>query len=81
MNFNTYISMLGQQIMMLLGKMPNPVTGKPEKNLEGAKIFIDVLDLLKEKTKGNLTKDENTLLQSTLSNMRMIYVEVVNESK
>lgn len=68
--------MLSQQIMMFLGKMANPVTGKTEKNLEAAKLFIDILEILQEKTKGNLTDDENSFLQKNLNDMRMYYVEV-----
>ncbi len=75
MNFTNYIAMLGQQIMMFLGKMKNPITNKSEKNLEAAKTFIDILAMLEEKTQGNLTDEEKSYLTSTLNNLRMYYVE------
>jgi hypothetical protein len=81
MNFINYIAMLSQQVMMFLGRMNNPLTNKPEKNLEAAKTFIDIIAMLEEKTQGNLTDEEKSYLTSTLNNLRMYYVEDSKESE
>lgn len=60
---------------MLLGKVANPMTGTIEKNLEAAKATIDTLIMLKEKTKGNLTKIEEELLNGALQQLQVNYVE------
>src|SRR5215475_12796304 len=66
--------------MMLMGKAPHPETGKPVRDLESAKLFIDLLEMLEAKTKGNLTKEEQTLLKQTLMAVRMGFVEAVESS-
>jgi len=58
-----------------LGKIANPMTGKLEKNLQAAKGIIDTLTMLKEKTKGNLSKNEENILNSVLQNLQLNYVE------
>jgi hypothetical protein len=63
--------------MMLMGKAPHPDTGKMMKDLESAKLFIDLLEMLEAKTKGNLTKEEQSLLKQTLMAVRMGFVEAV----
>jgi hypothetical protein len=63
--------------MMLLGKVAHPETGKTIKDLEAAKLFIDQLEMLETRTKGNLNKDEATLLKQNLMNLRLAFVEAV----
>ena len=64
-----------QQIaMMSLGKLKNPVSDKTEINLEFAKSAIDTLDMLKEKTLGNLSKYEEQFLNETIRDLKLIYV-------
>jgi hypothetical protein len=63
--------------MMLMGKAPHPETGKTVQDLESAKLFIDLLEMLEAKTKGNLTKEEQSLLKQTLMAVRMGFVEAV----
>src|SRR5215475_5327442 len=63
--------------MMLMGKAPHPETGKAVRDLESAKLFIDLLEMLEAKTKGNLTKEEQNLLKQTLMAVRMGFVEAV----
>jgi len=58
-----------------LGKIKNPVTNKVERNLEGARNFIDTLDMLREKTKGNLGHEEERFLNEILKELRLNYVE------
>lgn len=63
--------------MMLLGKVPHPESGQAIKDLEAAQLFIDQLDMLESKTKGNLTKEEAGLLKQSLMNLRLAFVEAV----
>jgi hypothetical protein len=63
--------------MIFLGMAPNPQTGKTEQDLENARYFIDQLEMLEVKTKGNLTKQEETFLKQSLTNLRMGFVEAV----
>ena len=63
--------------MMLLGKVAHPETGEFMHDVESAKMFIDQLEMLEAKTKGNLTKEEQNLLKQTLMAVRMGFVEAV----
>lgn len=67
-------SMLFTQAMAMLGQMPNPATGKPEVNKPYAKHYIDTLEMLGEKTKGNTTDEEEKMLSDALHAIRMAYV-------
>ncbi|OGS27448.1 MAG: hypothetical protein A2297_04315 [Elusimicrobia bacterium RIFOXYB2_FULL_48_7] len=58
-----------------LGKIENPITGKVEKSLESAKMSIDILEMLKDKTKGNLSSEEDKLLNNTLADLKLNYVD------
>jgi hypothetical protein len=64
--------------MMLLGKMPNPETGETMRDLEAAQLFINQLEMLEAKTKGNLTPPEDAILKQTLTSLRMTIVEAAN---
>ncbi|MCM8786965.1 MAG: DUF1844 domain-containing protein [Candidatus Omnitrophica bacterium] len=77
--FSIFLSSLVMQTMIALGKLENPITNKIEKNLDQARFLIDTIALLKEKTKNNLTKEEENLLEDSLANLRMLYVEVRNQ--
>jgi hypothetical protein len=63
------------QALVKLGQTENPMTQKKEENLELAKRLIDILDLLKEKTKGNLTPEEEKFLSASIDQLKMIYLE------
>jgi hypothetical protein len=63
--------------MMLLGKTAHPETGQVIRDLEAAKLFIDQLEMLEFKTKGNLTQEEAALLKQSLMSLRMVFVECV----
>ena len=63
--------------MMLLGKGPPPGSGQAVRDLESAKLFIDQLEMLEVKTRGNLNKDEAALLKQSLMALRMAFVEAV----
>ncbi|MBX3413795.1 MAG: DUF1844 domain-containing protein [Pirellulales bacterium] len=69
------ISMLATQVMIALGYVPHPATGKPERSLPEAKYMIDLITMLEEKTQGNRTPQEISVLSSVLHELRMAYVE------
>jgi len=75
-NFAALISMLTTQALFALGLLQVKGQEKRETDLELAKYNIDMLDTLEEKTKGNLTKEEETVLANTLNELRMGYVKV-----
>jgi hypothetical protein len=75
LRFLDMVSLFSAQAMMALGKTVNPITGKAEKNLPAARLFIDTLEMLEHKTKGNLNQDETKLLQATLTDLRLMFVE------
>ena len=64
--------------MMLLGHTPHPETGKLLCDLEAARLFIDQLEMLEFKTKGNLNREEAALLKQSLMSLRMAFVEAVD---
>jgi hypothetical protein len=74
LNFATFVFSLGTSAMYHFGDFPDPATKKTERNLEAAKQTIDILGILKEKTRGNLNDDEDRLLESLLYELRMRYV-------
>jgi hypothetical protein len=74
--FVEFVMMHAQNAALFLGQIPNPKTGEGEVNLELAKMFIDQLAMIQEKTRGNLTNEEATVLRNALSNLQMAYVEV-----
>jgi hypothetical protein len=73
-NFASFLISLGTQAFMHLGEIPNPVTQKREKDSAAAKQMIDLLSMLQTKTKGNLTGEEEHLLQQLLFDLRLRYV-------
>ncbi len=75
LRFLDMIGLFGTQAMIALGKLANPATGKAEKNLAAASLFIDTLEMLEAKTKGNLNSDETKVLHATLTDLRLMYVE------
>jgi Domain of unknown function (DUF1844) len=77
--FIEFVVMHAQNAALFLGQIPNPRTGEPEVNLDLARMFIDQLAVIQEKTRGNLTNEEATVLRNALSNLQMAYVEVAKE--
>lgn len=78
-NFLNYVTSLGFQAMIFMGEIPNPVTNAVESNLTQAKFLIDTLAMLKEKTAGNLNAQENDLLESSIYELQMKYVQIVQK--
>lgn len=74
--FIELVMMNAQQAALCLGQMAHPSTGKAEVNIEAAKMFIDHLEIIREKTRGNLNKDEEKILTSVLSELQMAFVQV-----
>src|SRR6202140_2670751 len=78
--FIEFVMMHAQNAALFLGQIPNPKTGEGEVNLELAKMFIDQLAMIQEKTRGNLSSEEAGGLRNTLSNLQMVYVEVAQQA-
>src|SRR6187551_3950948 len=73
--FVEFVMMQAQQAALFLGQLPNPQTGKSEVHLEPAKLFIDHLEMIREKTRGNLSNQEQEILNSVLADLQLRYVE------
>jgi hypothetical protein len=74
--FENLIRMLGSNAAMVLGAYADPRTGQPVIDPEAAREFIDMLDALREKTKGNLAPEEDSVLLDLLGKLKMTYLEV-----
>lgn len=66
--------------MMFMGKVAHPESGKVVQDLEAARLFIDQLEMLEARTRGNLTKEEAALLKQTLMNLRLMFVDAIETS-
>jgi hypothetical protein len=73
--FPTFLMSLSTQALALLGEVPDPVAGAVEVDLIGARQLIDILAMLRDKTRGNLDADEAALLDHALYDLRMKFVE------
>jgi len=73
-NFSTFIMSLNASALVSLGVIEDPASGEKSGNLSVGKQTIDILGMLEEKTKGNLTEDEAQMLKSILYELRMLYV-------
>ncbi len=74
-NFPTFIASLNASALVHLGVIEDPVSGKAEKNLPMAKQTIDILSMLQQKTAGNLTSEEDSMLKSILYDLRILFVK------
>ena len=79
--FVEFVMMHAQNAALFLGQIPNPQTGQGEVNLDLAKMFIDQLAMIQEKTRGNLTNEETTVLRNAISNLQMAFVEVSQSTR
>ena len=77
--FQGLVISLAAATMQHLGKTLSPVTNTIEKNLPAAQSTIDMLDMLEAKTQGNLSANEAKLLKSILAELKLNYVETLNE--
>jgi hypothetical protein len=74
--FIEFILMQAENAALMLGLRPHPATGRPEKNLEMARIFIDQLEMIREKTRGNLNAEESKVLGKMLGDLQFAFVRV-----
>ena len=81
-HFLTIVMMFATSCWQYLGKIPNQISGKTEKDLPHAQMAIEILNMLSQKMKGNLTSDEEKMLLNTLTDLQLNYADEVNkESK
>jgi len=76
MDFSTFVLSLATSAQMHMGLLQNPATGKQERNLDLAKQTIDLIGMLQDKTKGNLSDQESKLIEQVLYELRLVYVEL-----
>jgi Domain of unknown function (DUF1844) len=81
LDFGTFIQSLAHAALMHLGDAPHPDTNAVERNLPLAKQTIDLIGTLEEKTRKNLTGEEERLIEQVLFDLRMRYVELTKEKK
>ena len=77
-DFTGFVFGLGQMALMHLGQIPEPQTGQVSRSLEQARHVIDILDMLEEKTRGNLTQEEAELLRTLKSELKLQFVKASN---
>jgi len=80
-NFSSFVLSLSTSVLYHFGEVPDPITNKKQRNLMLAKQTIDILGILKEKTAGNLTREEESLLTNLLYDLRMRYVNEIEQEK
>lgn len=81
MQFVQLIFSLKTSAIMQLGKIANPLTGKIERNLDEAKYTIDMLNMIKEKTKNNLASDEEKIINDAVFELQMNYIDEVKKDE
>ena len=74
-NFSSFLLSLSSSALLHMGEIPDPQSGEQRKDMALAKQSIDILNLLKDKTTGNLTEEENNLLENLLYDLRMRFVK------
>lgn len=79
--FFNLVMMFHTSAMQYMGKLKNPLTDKIERDLLQAQMSIDMLDMLKAKTKGNLTDNEARFLDRTISELKLNYVDEAEKER
>jgi Domain of unknown function (DUF1844) len=79
--FMQLVLMFHQAAWYQLGKVPNPMTNKIERDLEQARMSIDMLDMLKTRTQGNLGEDESRMLEQVLRELKLNFVDELDKEK
>ena len=77
--FINFVISLSSSALVYMGELPEPTTGKKQVDLKMAKQAIDTLDMLKEKTKGNLSEEEERLLTEVLTDLKLKFVKLQKE--
>ncbi|MFZ0641234.1 MAG: DUF1844 domain-containing protein [Candidatus Acidiferrales bacterium] len=75
-NFQLLVDLLARNAAALLGGIPDPGTGQTYLDLEGAREMIDMLDTLRDKTRGNLAPDEDRMLSEVVGSLKLSYMEI-----
>ena len=78
-DFSTFIFSLFSSALIQLGDMADPITGAMDPNLVAAKQTIDIIDILREKTDGNLTEEEGKLLENASAELKWKYLDAVKK--
>jgi hypothetical protein len=78
-DFSTFVAMLANNVMMFLGQIPDPVTQQRRRDLPQAKHTVDLLLMLRDKTQGNLTTQEEQLMRELLPQLQMAYVSATRQ--
>jgi hypothetical protein len=78
-DFTMLLNAMAEPALLFLGEIAHPATGRPQVDLERARIQIDMLDLLRVKCRGNLSDVEEGLLDRILYQLRMLYVARANQ--
>lgn len=76
-SFSLLVATFASQAMVAFGKAPDPIEGKTEVRLELARHAIDMLDILEQKTKGNLSADEAAMLEGILHQLRLEFMDAM----
>ena len=79
-SFDLLLTTLATESLVALGQMPHPITGKAQPHRSHAKYLIDTIDVLREKTKGNLTPEEQQAIDGLLHQLRMVFIATETES-
>jgi hypothetical protein len=79
-SFEMLVSTLATETLAALGQFPHPITGKAELHRNQAQYLIDMIDVLQQKSQGNLTPAEQQLIESVLHQLRMVFVAVANQA-
>jgi hypothetical protein len=80
-SFPLLVTTIATQAMASLGQIPDPIDNQPRLQLDLAKHYIDTLDVLEAKTKGNLTHEEAAMLENVLHDLRMLYISIKKHSQ
>lgn len=80
-SFETLVSTMVTQALFAMGAIPDPRTGQRMQNLDHARYQIDLLGVLEEKTKGNLTEDETNLISSAVYELRTRYIQLLSAAR
>ncbi len=79
LTFSTFILSLSTSALVNLGELPDPLNNEKDVNLPLAKQTIGLIEMLMEKTKGNLTEDEDRLIEGILYDLRLKYIEAAKK--
>ena len=79
LSFVDVISVFFNQAVMSLGRIPHPMTGEPFVSFEAAQESISVLEILQEKTTGNLDEEESRVLETMISELKLLYVQCIKD--